>query len=301
MSDGLPRLSLVIPTYGRADILRDTLDSLLECDPLPSELIVVDGHPEGSAEAVVTEFGRRANGMPVRYEATPKGASVQRNIGIDLAVGDVIVFTDDDVHYDRRVFGVLAEAHRDPGLAGATGQIHQEWRSVGNQRSLVRRLLDRGSEGRMTSFGYPRRVRDGSVDLDVESMQGCLMSARRDLAAEVRFDESLGRPDNYALLEDEEFSYRLSRRGRLRHLADAVVEHRNMGFHNRDPRYFSWLVVVDRAYIFRKNFPQTARAKAGFAALLVVLTTHRILNREWAGVRGIVEGTVQAWRDVRQA
>ena len=45
-------------------------------------------------------------------------------------------------------------------------------------------------------------------------MPGCFMSARRE-AASVRFDEKLGA---YALAEDEDFSYRLSRRGRLVYL-----------------------------------------------------------------------------------
>jgi hypothetical protein len=48
--------------------------------------------------------------------------------------------------------------------------------------------------------------------------------------------------------------------------------------------------VVNRAYLFRKNFPQTRRARAGFAALLLMLCGHRVLNRDWSGLGGLLEG-----------
>ena len=54
--------------------------------------------------------------------------------------------------------------------------------------------------------------------------------------------------------------------------------------------------MVNRSYLFRKNFPQTLRARAGFAALLVILCVHRVLNREWSGLYGLLEGMSQVRR-----
>ena len=68
----------------------------------------------------------------------------------------------------------------------------------------------------------------------------------------------------YALAEDEDFSYRLSRLGRIRYAPEIVVEHRKLGFGSHDPRRLGRLVVVNRAYLFRKNFPGTALARAQF-------------------------------------
>ena len=119
------------------------------------------------------------------------------------------------------------------------------------------------------------------------------MSARREVAAEVRFDEQLS---NYSLGEDDDFSYRLSRRGRIRYEPAAVVHHHKLGARKMDQRKLDRLRVVNRAYLFRKNFPQTLRARAGFAALLVILCAHRMLNREWSGLRGLLEGISQMRR-----
>ena len=113
------------------------------------------------------------------------------------------------------------------------------------------------------------------------------MSSRRDAATEVRFDEHLG---GYALAEDEDFSYRLSRLGRIRYVPDIVVEHRKLGFGSQDSRPFDRRVVVNRAYLFRKNFPQTPLARVQFFFFVLGLIGHRLINREWRGARGLLDG-----------
>jgi hypothetical protein len=144
----------------------------------------------------------------------------------------------------------------------------------------------------MTSFGFRCPIIDVEQARDVQFMPGPLMLARRDLAAEVRFDERLAA---YSLGEDDDFSYRLSRRGRIRYEPSAVVNHHELGWRQMDRRQMDRrqmdrLQVVNRTYLFRKNFSQTLRGRAGFATLLAALCAHRVLTREWSGLRGLVDG-----------
>ncbi len=206
------------------------------------------------------------------------------------------MFADDDVRFEPNVFAVLSEAYRDPSVVGATGKlIEPPPRRIGNTpQSLIRRLLfGGGAEGSFTRFGYPRYVRSFNLSMDVEVMPGAFMSARRDDAAAVRFDERLG---GYALTEDEDFSYRLSRRGRIRYLPKTVVFHRKTGFANQDQRAFGRKLILNRTYLFRKNFRRTLLTRLQFALLVLLLIAHRLVNREWAGALGLVEGAVRAWR-----
>jgi GT2 family glycosyltransferase len=281
------RLSVVIATKGRPEILRRTLASIGRCEPPPHELIVVDGDPAGSAREPAEEAG-------ARYLQTEPGLTRQRNAGVGAAEGEVVVFLDDDVDADPGLFAALARGYDDPEVIGATGVVVEEGagRLVG-KRSRLRRLLGRGPEGTMTRFGYPRRLLDQSVECDVEFMPGCLMSARRDAAARVGFDEDL---PGYGLAEDEDFSYRLSREGRIRHLPGARVVHENTGFRTTDQRAFNRMVVTNRTYLFRKNFERPPLARAEFALFVLGLAAHRALNREWQGVAGIGEGALEAWR-----
>jgi GT2 family glycosyltransferase len=289
------RFSVLIATKGRPRELERTLDALARCAPQPDEVVVADGDEGGSAEPVSAAYARRDDSPELHYVSAPPGLTRQRNRAVARASGDVLVFIDDDVVADPRLFAELARAYEDPAVLGATGRVHEgDPRRFGNKRSLVRRLVfGRGKAGTMTRFGYPRRLQDPDTERDVEFMQGCLMSGRREAVQRVGFDERL---TGYALCEDEDFSFRLSRIGRVRYMPGAVVHHKNIGFRSSATREFNRDVVVNRAYLFRKNFHQTRRTRTQFAGLLLVLLMHRIVNWEWEGARGLLEGTREAWR-----
>ena len=287
--NAVPSFSVVIPTKGRPEPLRRTIESLQATEPPPAEVLVVDADAERCAREVVEEL--QGSHPPLRYVAAAASLTEQRNLGIDLAGGEVMVFLDDDVQPPNDVFARLAQAYTDGDVVGVTGRIvepHGE--RLGGPASPLRRLALPGSRrraGRFTRYGYPRYVVAADAPCDVEFMPGCFMSARRELAEQVRFDEHLGA---YALAEDEDFSYRLSRRGRVVYLPDLVVVHEKLGFRSFDSRSLGRLVVRNRSYLFRKNFPQTPVARLQFGALLAMLVAHRLLNREWRGALGVLEG-----------
>jgi hypothetical protein len=74
------------------------------------------------------------------------------------------------------------------------------------------------------------------------------------------------------------------------------VEHRKTGFTERDERAFGRSVVLNRAYLFRKNFRRTPLARLQFSLLVAGLIGHRLANREWRGAQGLVEGAVAVLR-----
>jgi GT2 family glycosyltransferase len=269
--------SVIVATLGRAERLDRALQAIAALDPSPDEVVVVDGSADGSAAPVVL--------------------TRQRNAGLATAGADVVVFLDDDAALDRAALAVLAEVYADPHVVGATGPVEEPAsHRIGGQRSAVRRLLrGRRREGTFMACGYPRRIVDGTEAMDVEQMPGCFMSARLDAARATRFDERL---PGYALAEDEDFSYRLSRLGRVRYDPRAVVHHDNSGFAGRDRRAFGRAVVVHRWYLLRKNFAVTPFARLQFGALVVVLLVHRLLNRDLAGARGLCSGVAAIGRGV---
>ncbi len=290
------RFSVVIPTKNRLAPLRRTLESLRAADPAPEEVLVIDSDEKRSAERLVLELEDR--GLAVHYVHSEPSLTKQRNVGIDRATGDVVVFLDDDVSIPHDLFAKLAGPYEQDGVVGATGWVIEprQGARLGGPPSFLRRLVLPGSRrypGRFTRYGYPRYVVVADGPCDVEFMPGCFMSARREPADRVRFDEQLAA---YALAEDEDFSYRLSRLGRVVYLPDVVVVHEKLGFRSFDSRDFGRLVVKNRAYLFRKNFAQTPVARAQFGLLLAMLVGHRLLNREWRGALGVAEGTLDLVR-----
>jgi glycosyltransferase involved in cell wall biosynthesis len=300
VSDSSLCLSLIIATKGRAGPLDAALESAAKALPAGGEVIVVDGDRERSAEAVTVRVESRHPTLDLRYVTSTPGAAVQRNVGIDAARGDIVAFVDDDCTFEPGLFEALLAAYRDPDVVGATGHVaggSSGSRLGSNPNSRLRRLaLGGGRQGSMSDFGFRRPIVDIEQARDVEFMPGPLMSARRSAAAEVRFDERLAA---YSLCEDDDFSFRLSRHGRIRYVPSAVVRHQELGWSRKDRRELDRIQVVNRAYLFRKNFPQTLRARAGFAALMAVLCGHRVLNREWSGLRGLLEGIGHVYRSRR--
>lgn len=92
------RLSVVVPTYNRARVLRVCLASLA-AQTLPREefeVLVVDDGSTDDTESVVRAF---EGALVVRYLRQPSncGQAAARNRGIHEATGEVVVFVDSDV------------------------------------------------------------------------------------------------------------------------------------------------------------------------------------------------------------
>jgi glycosyltransferase involved in cell wall biosynthesis len=85
-------ISVVIPTYNRAELLRRAVDSALAQTVAPLEILIVDDGSTDETAATCASWG-----APVRYIATPNGGVAKaRNVGIGEARGDWIALLDSD-------------------------------------------------------------------------------------------------------------------------------------------------------------------------------------------------------------
>jgi glycosyltransferase involved in cell wall biosynthesis len=94
-----PQLSVIIPTYNRAALLRRTLDSVLRQTFTDYEIIVVDDGSTDSTKAQVDQISaeRSSSEQPIRYFFQKnQGKSVALNHGLSQATGEWIAFLDDD-------------------------------------------------------------------------------------------------------------------------------------------------------------------------------------------------------------
>ena len=91
-------ISVLIATYNRAEILRQTLESMTDLDRegLAVEFVVVDNNSSDHTKQVVESFSGK---LPIRYlfESRP-GKNCALNKALDeVALAKLVVFTDDDV------------------------------------------------------------------------------------------------------------------------------------------------------------------------------------------------------------
>jgi len=88
-------VSVVVPVFDGARFLRECLDSLIEQDHSPLEIVVVDDGSGDDSAAIAEEFARRHESVRVLRRAH-EGLGASRNAGIEAARGELIGFCDDD-------------------------------------------------------------------------------------------------------------------------------------------------------------------------------------------------------------
>ena len=212
-------LTLIICTYNRVQSLSETLRSLegLDVDGLRGEIILVDNNSSDGTRRAIEDFLPRAP-LPTRYlfEAR-QGLSHARNAGVDAASGDVIVFSDDDVLFDRRWLREIVSAFAQEDVAAVGGKILPKWPVpppdwLGPELHSFLSLLDHG---------------DKPVVLTEPVLWGANLAFRREVFRTIRFHGALGRiGDKLYNGEDSDLLLRLIARGeRVLYWPRAIVHH----------------------------------------------------------------------------
>lgn len=172
-----PPCSVVVCTRGRPAALERCLGSIADLDHVPYETIVVDN---SSGDRVAE---RIAAASAATYLSEPRqGLSRARNLGADVARGELIAYLDDDSVAGRSWLGRHVEAMSDPTVAVTTGRIlapADEWS-----------FFDLGASGAKVDLNTPgwfEMANFGGLGF------GGNMVLRRELFdAGFRFRESLG-------------------------------------------------------------------------------------------------------------
>jgi glycosyltransferase involved in cell wall biosynthesis len=81
-----PTVSVIIPTYNRANLVEKAIKSVLKQTYQDFEIIVVDDGSTDNAEEIIRGFKDKRVKYIKKYKEN-KGSSVARNIGIKVARG----------------------------------------------------------------------------------------------------------------------------------------------------------------------------------------------------------------------
>lgn len=90
----MPKVSIIIPTYNRAESLRSAITSVLNQSFQDFEIIIVDDASKDNTGEVVDAF-KDTRIKYIRHEVNKKEAG-SRNTGLRNSIGDYIAFLDDD-------------------------------------------------------------------------------------------------------------------------------------------------------------------------------------------------------------
>ena len=205
----------------------------------------------------------------------------------------MVVYLDDDVVLEPGYLAAVArtfEEDRSGQIGGVGGaQVPDPTPREGFLRRTACRLflLDTYGRGVVKRSGRPDYAFSPRSRMEVECLSGCNMAYRREVLDALSFDERLG---GYALGEDLQFSYRVSRRWKLVLTPEARLEHRHAGG-GRPPRdEHQAMAVFNRYLFFREHLARgpadwIAYAWSSLGAMLLILR-----DPAARGLRGALTG-----------
>jgi glycosyltransferase involved in cell wall biosynthesis len=198
---------VIVPAYNAADTLGPCLQALLN-QTVPRELYEIVVVDDGSTDDTI--------GVALSYGVTVhrqhnQGPAAARNLGAQVAQGDLILFTDADCEPLPNWIEEMTKPFTNPGIMGTKGTY------CTSQRSWVARFVQLEYEDK-----YDRMRKVPYIDfIDTYSA-----AYRREVFyASKGFDSAFRQASG----EDVEFSYRLSSRGcKLVFVPSARVYHRHV-------------------------------------------------------------------------
>jgi glycosyltransferase involved in cell wall biosynthesis len=254
------KISLILATKGRVDEIGTFFRSLQQQGAVILELIVVDQNEDDRLEAILSGSNLP---FPIVHLRSEAGLSRARNVGVALAIGEIVAFPDDDCWYPEGLLKrVVAEFEDQPSVDGLTG---------------------RSEDGQAQSSGGSFSRHKGRVDLKNVWKTGISYTIflRSSVCAAVGpFDEELGvgAPTRFGSGEESDYLIRAATLGfNIQYLPDLVVFHPNPVLYDQSHckkafRYGMGMgrVLSKHRYKFSYNFWTIIRPIGG--ALLSLLT-----------------------------
>jgi glycosyltransferase involved in cell wall biosynthesis len=204
-----PTVSVIVPTYNRADALPRTVESVLGQTLDDLELIVVDDASTDDTQAVVDAYDD--DRIQFHQHEQNQGASAARNTGIDRAEGEYVAFLDsDDVWRPTKLEKQVRTLERRPD-DWVAAYCEAETVHPDGQNPLVKWVTELVSRRNETEGAEGGKELIGPVlSDDLHTSAGSTLLVEREVAEAIDgFDESFDR------FQDPEFLVRVLREGKL--------------------------------------------------------------------------------------
>lgn len=282
--------SIVIATRNRPEALSLSLPLLISQSRRADRILIVDSSdpaPFAKTAELVADLG--AGPVPVLHQEAPRGASLQRNIGLEQVDSDVVFFPDDDSLYhpgtvemmmriyerdeDRLIGGVCsAEARRPPEGVLDQAKAYEMRRSdrlkaaIAHRRRRLEDVLVPHPYHQVSDRKYAR-LPSGPAWLHEENailvpwMTGFRMSFRTESIRRHGFCEALG---HYALCEDIDAGFSVLDHQLLVGARNAQIYHHKAPARRANGRAIGAMNILNRAFIIARSGEATRSVQRAY-------------------------------------
>lgn len=253
-------ISVVIPTMNRPDSLERTLKLMAETDNPPQQIIVVDQSNDVEIrqknEEVLNTF-EVFNNKKYLYQRVPS-LTKARNNGLNEALNEIVVFSDDDVDVDKSIFTNIFGIMKDKQIvmiAGIDELTQLSKTNIGyllGTKSYRKRHIGHVTDSMLGR--YPDSINETTP---TEWAMGYFFVVRKSCINRwnIKWDEHL---TSYAYAEDLDFSFSYSKRAKIEGLKcvlSPLVKVRHLAtLEYREPSAKTlFMYIVNRKYLAHKH------------------------------------------------
>lgn len=276
----LSDISLIIPTYNRVNDLRETLNSFKPFWGKLKEILIIDQSTDTLTQKFIASLDIK--NIIYIHSATPS-LTRARNYGVSKSnkSSRIIGFLDDDVTLSKEYFeGILSVFNGKPDALGVSGWYFPDIQ-VNRSEQLIKKFFriehyERNNASVVSAYGqvYPSQL---DRVINAEWVPGFNMFFKRDVFTHFSFDERL---EKYALGEDFDFTYRISKRHprSLFITPYAPLVHRASIVERYPTQRAAEMNQVNHFYINFKNFNKTFNEKLAFFWVLLGILLLRVIR-----------------------
>ncbi len=210
------QISIIIPTFHRLNDLTLCLNSIKPQSVTPLEILIVDDSKNSEIEELI--FQRKKDfmqeGMVLKYirNVREKSAAIARNVGVEYASGDIVLFLDSDIILEKDYIKEILKIYQTHTTTlGVQGYITNN-RAYTRLNNIARKLFfqshmekNRCRVLKSTATTYPNKL-DRVISCEWFSGSNC--SYRKAIFNIFKFDEQLKK---YSYYEDVDLSYNISK------------------------------------------------------------------------------------------
>jgi glycosyltransferase involved in cell wall biosynthesis len=266
-------LSAVIATRDREQSLGRTLNSLLQQEVFPAEVIVVDSSEDDATKSLLLEFGKGVSALASAcwIAADVAGAAAQRNQGVALSTQPFLWFFDDDILFEPNCVERLWKAIELDGTLGGVNAmiVNQQYGEPGFVSRAMFTLMHGRSEktfaGKVIGPAInllPEDREDLPEVAPVEWLNTTCTIYRREALPNPPFDSFF---NGYSFMEDVALSLRVGKKWRLANVREATIRHESQsGVDKKDASKLAKMELINRHYVMtnvlnRKRFEDFSR------------------------------------------
>ena len=277
-------ISVIIPTYNRAEDLKETLNSFKQHISKLNEILIIDQSKENKTK----NFIRSLRNKKIKYfHLDIPSIAISRNFGIKESSkkSKLICFLDDDVTISKDYFNEILDIFNKNKEVVAVGgyQINNLYSTFQKLENVAKKIFflrhfEKDKARIISAYGntYPLSLKR---NISSQWLPGFNMCYRKEIFKNgMKFDKNLL---GYTIAEDIDFSYRVYKKYGPKSMIItpfAKIVHRASQVERYPTKRMSYVNQIDHFYFYFKNLNRNLKEKLIFAWSLFGITLLRLGN-----------------------